>query len=125
MSRLRHSWAGIHWTACTDDGAGGSGMVWNYNGQPQVDLLFVYVVSDGNGFERLMSSMELQYWIKPHARSKHIVIPKKRIDTYVGGPEGDAGEARRALSRSRLVRVGASREGRRRSRSRSNPRVSP
>ena len=110
MSRLRHSWAGIHWTACTDDGAGGSGMVWNYNGQPQVDLLFVYVVSDGNGFERLMSSMDLQYWIKPHARSQHVVIPKER--TYGGGPEGDVGEGRGGLGfRSRLVRVGASRQG--------------
>ena len=120
---LFHSWAGIHWTAWTDDVAGG--MVWSCKGQPQWDLTFVYVVADGFGFARLMTCVELQHWINWHPRTKHIVIPKKRIDTYVGGPAADAGEARRALIRSRLVRVGASREGRRRSRSRSNPRVSP
>ena len=118
---LRHSWAGIHWTAWTDDVAGG--MVWNYNGQPQLDLQFMYVVSDGNGFERPMSRTELQYWIKPHPRAKHVVIPKER--EHGGGPESDAGEGRRNLGfRRGLVRVGAAPEGRKRSRSRSNPRMS-
>ena len=121
MNWLRHSRAVLHWTAWTDGPYGY--MVWNYNGQPQKDLRFMYVVSDCNGLDRPMTSMELENWTKPHPGCKHFVIPMAH--TYGGGPEDDAGEGRTGLGfRSRLVRVGASREGRQRSRSRSNPRMS-